>query len=329
MDINNIVFKNIKYVNSDITTSRHIAFTVTVDYVKYAGVVLTSVLTNNVGNFTFHIFSNDFFDEDLKKFELTSFKRQCNIFCHYVDENIFRVFNDPGEFSYASYYRLFIPDYLSMYTDKFFYTDVDVCILNGIDSLFNININQYCAGVVEIQGISHRNEANRVGVKRYFASGGMLINSSMWVKNNIRMMAIEKLKSKEIFRYPDMDILNIILQDKVLFIDDKFQYQYSISNSIDTENKPCRLGVSSEVVIIHYTGAIKPWHEIAKKFNISSPFLCAVNKSEWNDLELLKPKTYKDYHKAARLAKKEGSIKEIVYCYYKYVVAKIKYVLKK
>lgn len=44
-------------------------------------------------------------------------------------------------------------------------------------------------------------------------------------------------------------------------------------------------------------------------------------------MPLVEPQTYKQIHKAARLAKKEGSPKDIIYWYYKYAVAKIKHAI--
>ena len=169
-----------------------------------------------------------------------------------------------------------------------------------------------------------KNEGKRIGVNKYFVSGGFLINIINWCNNNIAQkcfdLSIDKSKK---FRYPDMDILNKVLENKVIFIDDKYQYQYSISHAIDNEVKPTKVTIPQDTVIIHYTGAVKPWHKLAETFKVAAPFIEAAKLSFWNKVDIVYPKSYKQYHKFARLAKKEGNFWDIVYWYYKYSKAKI------
>ena len=126
-----------------------------------------------------------------------------------------------------------------------------------------------------------------------------------------------------------MDILNIALENKVIFINYNYQYQYSISYSIDAENRPSMITIPSNVKILHYTGAVKPWNKIVYSFLSVKPFIDIMHLSEWNDIKLYEPNHYKQIHKAARLAKKEGNIKEVLYWYAKYSIAKIKYLLRR
>ncbi len=324
MDFKNFVIRTQEFINCDVKNSKHIAFTVTANYVQYAGVVMTTALLNGSGKFSFHIFSTEFYENDIKNIQKTAREFACNIFLHYVDGDYFKFCNDPGEFSYASYYRLVIPEYLEKYTDKVFYTDVDVCFLQDISQLWDIEMGDKCACVVQIQGDRHKNEGKRIGVNKYFVSGGFLINIINWCNNNIAQkcfdLSIDKSKK---FRYPDMDILNKVLENKVIFIDDKYQYQYSISHAIDNEVKPTKVTIPQDTVIIHYTGAVKPWHKLAEKFKVAEPFTGGVKRSFWGRVSLALPKSYKQYHKFARLAKKEGNFWDIVYWYYKYSKAKI------
>ena len=324
MSLDKFIVKSIGFNNCDVSKSVHVAFCCTADYVRYAGVVIFSALNSSKRNFTFHIFSKDFFDSDKSKMQHMAKKYKCNIFLHFVNDEDLLEYNDPGEFSYASYYRLFIPEFLGQYTDKFIYTDVDVCFLKDIGLLYDIDLKDYCAGVVEIQGDGHKSESKRVGVSRYFASGGMLININKWIENKINDKIINELKQGINFKFPDMDILNIVLEEQVLFLDEKYQYQYSIAHSIDNVDNPQDVAIPYDVVIFHYTGSIKPWHILAKNFKVAMPFLEVKQKSLWNEVPLVNFRSYKEYHKAARLAKKQGSLKDMLYFYVKYSYEKIK-----
>lgn len=323
MDFKNFVTKTQEFINCDVEDSKHIAFTVTANYVQYAGVVMTTALLNGSGNFSFHIFSTEFYENDIKNIQKTAKEFACNIFLHYIDDLFIRQWNNPGNFSYATYYRLIIPEFLKRYTDRFFYSDVDVCVLKDISSIWEFDISNVCAAVTEIQGKRHRNEWKRLGVKRYFAAGGMLINNILWNEYNITEKAIELVNSGIKYPYFDMDILNKVLENKVIFIDDKYQYQYSIAHAIDNEDMPTKIMIPEDTVIFHYTGSIKPWHKLAETFKVAAPFIEAAKLSFWNRINIVFPNSYKQYHKFARLAKKEGNFWDIVYWYYKYSKAKI------
>lgn len=324
MSLDKFIVKSIGFNNCDVSKSVHVAFCCTADYVRYAGVVIFSALNSSKRNFTFHIFSKDFFDSDKSKMQHMAKKYKCNIFLHFVNDEDLLEYNDPGEFSYASYYRLFIPEFLGQYTDKFIYTDVDVCFLKDIGLLYDIDLKDYCAGVVEIQGGGHKSESKRVGVSRYFCSGFMLINVEKWIQNEVKNKILSLLIKNKQFVYPDQDILNIVLCKNILFLEPKYQYQYSISHSIDNIKNSQDVAIPDDVVIFHYTGSIKPWHILAKNFKVAMPFLEAKQKSLWNEVPLVNFRSYKEYHKAARLARNQGDLRDMLHFYVKYSYEKIK-----
>lgn len=68
-----------------------------------------------------------------------------------------------------------------------------------------------------------------------------------------------------------------------------WQDQYSISYSIDAENRPSMITIPSNVKILHYTGAVKPWNKIVYSFLSVKPFIDIMHLSEWNDIKLYEP----------------------------------------
>ena len=325
MDLKNFVIKTEEFINCDIENSKHIAFACTENYVCFAGITLTSVLLSNKGAFSFHIFADNCSYDDLLKLNETANKFKCNVFIHYVNNDVFKESNDPGQFSIASYYRMLMPLFLDNYTDKFLYSDVDVCVLKDISYLWEIDLNGICSVVMPIQDKRHENEGKRIGVDKYFCSGVMLINISEWNKESISEKALAKSKEKVKYPYPDQDILNILLQGKEIFVDNKYQYQYSMSWLMDHTDKPSLEKLPEDIAGLHYTGASKPWHTWVQTLAAAKKYINVKKQSAWKDMPLIEPKTYKEIHKAARLAKKEGTLQQILYWYYKYAVAKIKY----
>lgn len=327
MDLKNFVTKTQEFINCDVKDSKHIAFACTENYICFAGITLTSVLLSNKGKFTFHIFADKCADNDLDKLNITAQNHKCNVFIHYVNNDIFNQSKDPGQFSLASYYRMIMPVFLEKYTDKFLYLDSDVGVYGDISYLWNVDTKGICAVVMPIQDKRHVNEGKRVGVDRYFCSGVMLINIAEWNEENISIKALKKSREDIKYLYPDQDILNILLQNKEKFVDNKYQYQYSMSYLMDHSDKPSLEKCPEDITILHYTGASKPWHSWVKTLDAAKKYVEVKQQSAWNNMPLVEPQTYKQIHKAARLAKKEGSLKDIIYWYYKYAVAKIKYMM--
>ena len=325
MDLENFVIKTTEFINCDIKESKHIAFACTENYICFAGITLTSVLLSNKERFTFHIFADKCADSDLSKLNETAQKYKCNIFIQYVNNEIFSASKDPGQFSIASYYRMIMPVFLQKYTDKFLYMDSDVGVYDDINYLWDVDTNGICAIVMPIQDKRHDGEGKRIGVDKYFCSGVMLINISEWNKQDISNKALAKSRENIKYLYPDQDILNILLQDKEKFVDNKYQYQYSMSWLMDHTDKPSLERLPEDIVILHYTGASKPWHTWVQTLAATKKYINVKEQSAWKEMPLIEPKTYKEIHKAARLAKKEGSLQQILYWYYKYAVAKIKY----
>lgn len=131
------------------------------------------------------------------------------------------------------------------------------------------------------------------------------------------------------WRYPDQDILNIILENKVKFLNKNYNYHYSLSHLLDNSDFPSSEKIPNEIIVIHFAGHSKPWHEWVKTLDAAKIYLNIKAMSQWNDLPLIKPQTYKEMHKAARLAKKEGSLKEILYWYFKYSLKKLRVIYQR
>lgn len=324
---NKFINETYKIMYNKNNESKHIAFACTNNYICYAGIVIISILNKSKDVYTFHIFTDSSTEKDNSALNDIARTNCLNIYIHYVNNNIFVNSGDPGAFSIASYYRMLMPTFMESFTDKFLYLDTDVIACRDISPIWNIHIDKKCALVMDVQGKRHVNEYARIGVERYFCSGVIFINVKEWNKEKISEAALEMSKNNVRYLYPDQDILNILLNKKTIFIDGKYQYQYSIANSIDTISNPTKEKIPEDTVIFHYIGSVKPWDKLGVKFKVAKPFCVAKEKSPWKDLPFLEPKSYKEWHKFARLAKKEGSIPDIVYYYYKYSIAKIKQIV--
>ena len=70
LNIDRFVIKSEKFLYGEAENNKHIAFTVTENYVCYSGVALTSImLVSRDNNYTFHIFSKKMILTRLKKLQ--------------------------------------------------------------------------------------------------------------------------------------------------------------------------------------------------------------------------------------------------------------------
>lgn len=325
LNIDRFVIKSEKFLYGEAENNKHIAFTVTENYVCYSGVALTSIMrVSRDNNYTFHIFSKRFKKDDIDKIEKTAERFNVNVVIYYVNENIFINCKEPGVYTYASYYRCIIPKFFSGMISRLLYLDVDVCALEDISSLWEIDISNKIVAAVK----GKDNEGAKIGVKDYFLSGGLFINILRWNNNSISEKCLEKIKEDKIYRCPDQDILNLVLENNVLLIDKKYNFHYSLSYLLDSSKKPSEEECPQNILIIHFAGHSKPWHSWVKTMKAASKYIDVKNHSAWKDMKLIKPQHYKDFHKVARLAKKESTILDIIICYMRYIMAKVNYIIK-
>lgn len=58
-------------------------------------------------------------------------------------------------------------------------------------------------------------------------------------KNNITQKALEMINSGKVYRYADQDVLNILLNGRVHYLDKKYNNKTTLSVRCDEEQKTC------------------------------------------------------------------------------------------
>lgn len=327
------VSKVIKFENNEENTvqnTKHILLCGDKNYIKYCGVTLTSILLSNPEeNFTFHIFCDDISEQDIAKVEATTEKFNTNIIIYNLDLNLLKKFstNMAGNdhISIAAYFRFIAYGELANYIDKVLYLDSDILVNGDISKFWNIDMTDKCAIVIED---AYGNDiSKRVGTEKYFNSGVMFVDLKKWSKNNYTSICIRKAMEK-VYQFLDQDILNIILDKNVIWLNKYYNYNYSLSRLMDKSKKPSAERLPKEVKICHFIGASKPWHSWVQCIDAVKQYNVVKEQSNWSDNLLITPfdmkgNKYKYMHKFARLAKKEGDYLTMLYWYIEYITHKI------
>ena len=260
-----------------------------------AGVSAVSLLINNPNIFfRFHFFLDKVSPAFLDKLKIITEQFLAEIHVYELDSNQLKALPASDVWSSAMYFRLIALDYLASDYSCALYLDADV-VCHGVLALEEHDLQGKVCGVIA-DDTSVRNKSGlRLHVpelaKTYFNSGVMFVNLKEWHSQQITQQCFDLLSgphAKKLYKYPDQDVLNILLKDKLILLDPKFNTIYTLKNELsDSTHQNYRHIIMSETVLIHYTGVTKPWHTWAN-YPASQPFYLALEKSPWT-LSDLKP----------------------------------------
>ena len=171
--------------------------------------------------------------------------------------------------SYATYFRMFISNYLPQDMDFLIYLDADILCLSNPKFVLEEEINKLknsdnvLAGLNEEVSTLHK---QRLGLKnnRYFNAGLIIINYQKWSKPETIENFLNIMNSKFAnIEFWDQDILNI-------YFDGKFSNLPINLNYISPDGKAL---YEKQINFLHFAGSNKPWYfentfkEISKYYN--------------------------------------------------------------
>lgn len=322
----NIILKKEILGNNKIiedTSSLHFAFGIDANFTIGTGVLIYSILQHNNNNMVFHIFTDSIYPEDISRFKESTYKvTNISIVIYYVNSNNFSNLPIFFTWSQAMYYRFIISKLLYNITDNVLYLDSDILCLNSFENLFYQNFSPNIAGVVSDHDsmLNYAQKAFNLNSNYYFNSGFLIINLTNWEKNNISDKAISLLLNKNNFKYYDQDVLNLLLANKTLLLEKKYNTIYHLADM----NTP----ISNDTIFLHYSGSVKPWQAWGQYHFLTPLWLKYKNNSPWKDVPIFQPKTYKQAKFMTRMSYRNKKFIKSIYWYIKYSFWKIKSKLK-
>jgi UDP-glucose:(galactosyl)LPS alpha-1,2-glucosyltransferase len=282
--------------NSEQNTVVPIVFTINDFYLSLFKVALFSLSRHASPTTTYDVY----IIHELSKAKLISLEKYCSNFPKNFRITCIKINN--AEFSkllnissckklnnnYSYYYRLFLPDILPEY-DKVIYSDADVLFLKDIKDMYDIDISDLFAGVVQLNHNSsstgmlptdgyHYFTREKNFPNKYFATGNMVMNLSQMRKRSIPQKyqaIIDRFANSFIF--PDQDILNFLFFEQVEYIPlnwcvnntllfgDTSRY-FGTNGHLSNYTKADIQHALTDPYIIHYTGK-KPDQKFPSKEN--------------------------------------------------------------
>jgi len=205
--------------------------------------------------------------------------------------------------SEATYYRIFLEDYLHPSVNEIVYLDADiVCVNDPYDLLINeVNNLKKSTYVISSKTEHLRKDSPdnflRLGMKseKYFNAGVMIIDLKKWKKQDVKNKTMKILsKSSDSLKFWDQDLLNISFDGNYKDLKESFNKvidlaSYEYLNYSVTEEEYIK-----DICLVHYAGSHKPW-------NING-ILCNLSEFYQTNYRFLMDGHYHITHKMKRLS---------------------------
>ncbi|CAG9434895.1 TPA: glycosyltransferase family 8 protein [Providencia alcalifaciens] len=257
------------------------------------GVSAVSLLVNNPSNFfRFHLFLDVVKPDFLDKLRTIAEQFSAEFNVYELDNTLLKTLPASEVWSSAMYFRLIAFEYLSSDYDYALYLDADVVCQNALNLSTDI-IKDVIAGVVADEIGVRKKSGARLNVvelsETYFNSGVMFVNLKEWHSHQVTKKCFEFLSlpnAKDLYKYPDQDVLNLILREQLVLLAQRFNTIYTLKNELsDSTHQKYKCVITSDTALIHYTGVTKPWHTWAK-YPSAKPFYDALASSPWTENDL-------------------------------------------
>lgn len=272
----------------------NIALGVDNKYFPYAGILMTSILLNSLGNkIVFHVAMNekisaenekkkDFFNNlyknaQIKIYDLTAAVDALPELSLYTDKR----------FNKAVLLRILLPEFLANDIEKLIYLDADILCIGDIKKLWEMQIpEKYIIAASQYKKKHGPEQIKRLGLKtdKYFNSGVLVINMALWKRKNItKLITACYSEFYEFFLLPDQDAINVVLQNNIYDLPYKF-------NRMLAPNDPTLDFREKDDILLHFVNEAKPWLK-GNTPVMEKLYEFYVNQSIWNDMQLLEPQT--------------------------------------
>tara|TARA_Y100000992_G_C21266827_1_gene494385 strand:- start:1062 stop:1955 length:894 start_codon:yes stop_codon:yes gene_type:complete len=185
--------------------------------------------------------------------------------------------------SMATYFRLFIGDYINKELKNLIYIDADAFAINNFDEIVTKTFEEMNQKNFTIAALDVNNYDNETRNKPYFNAGVLFIDYEKWLNNEITKKL--KTETQKDFFYHDQDILNNYFKDNFLNMNKWLNMHVVLEDYVFNQKL-----IEEEAFFVHYVGKTKPWdlegllklnsvfyHQLVKEYNNGELFFKKVS----------------------------------------------------
>lgn len=296
----------------------HIALCFDRGFIMPAGVALYSIISNNSNiNLHFHLLVSGISESECSVFsELERANTSISVY-HVTDKFDINPDTLVLGIPLSTCLRFLIPEVVDEKITNILYLDSDIICNGSLYDLVDYDLNDYIACVVsDSPDMQERVKKLNYGIDfiNYFNAGVMLINTNAWKEENITQKALEMINNGKVYRYADQDVLNILLNGRLYYLDKKYNNKTTLSVVCDEEQKNL-----SNTIIMHYVTQNKPWYKIFRARNFEHYFY----NSPWRNYKRMLAPSSSDIRLRAKVYWSERKYWKATSCYYHYLLAKL------
>ena len=270
------------------------------NYNVQATISIMSLLDNVENKLNIYIIHDEpkSFKKYLKKIKKNNNLNNIEIYKFQDNNHNFPNLND-SHVTYATYFRVFIANYLPKDIDFLTYIDADILCLQNPEHEINKVVKSLKSKGIALAGLTEGKRKTsedffiNLGLKndRYFNAGLIVIDYKQWQKLNLTesLLKIMNNNFKNII-YWDQDLMNLFFDGQYLELPRVLNYTPSESIYAD------KLPSESNICFLHYSGSKKPWYFENVFLSLSKYYQDAYKKYFANQ-----------YHATAKLKKHELS----------------------
>lgn len=241
------------------------------NYVVPTAVAMTSAIRNKASHniYHFYLLINEVTPDNLDR--LAQLRRDdVKIDFIEVDASKYSKINVKTHVPQSAALKFDIPDIIK--TNKVLYIDGDIIVCKDLEELYCTDLRDYTVAAVRDMGGELKQKFNeKVGVKKYFNSGVLLLNLKKMRDLNCSAQLIKAKIDHPEWKCMDQDAFNFVLSSNTKWLDVKYNsmmalyrsYNYNIKqiNKFYKTKYKKEISLEKDSVIIHLAGEAgqRPW----------------------------------------------------------------------
>lgn len=235
------------------------------NYNKQAFTSIYSLLSNTDSKLNFHIIHKSQDTDDFIPYKIKNHKNLNKVIVYKFKDKANFPNLDDVHVSEATYYRLFIQNYIKNDIEDLIYLDSDIICINNFDFEAKKYINKLKSSQNIIGAKTEFKSGNKEGLERfnisnknYFNAGVLFIDYKKWRQKEIGIKLIDNLvNNKQHLKYWDQDLLNLFFNGSYIELTEYLNFKVQLS---ETEFK-FTLSEKQEqnALFLHFSGKFKPW----------------------------------------------------------------------
>lgn len=249
-----------------------VAYCIDQNYLEPLEVSLFSLLSCSSRPIEVHAVSNDLTEAQKNRLtRLVALFNGSKIFFHQPIRRNLENIPIHLHFSIANFDRIYLPEILSHFNQPILYIDADTIFRADVNEIFTLFSSEFPLAACQDYLGTIFNPATRIenpqrfGFEpnnRYFNSGLLMINSSIWRERELsRQLAHFCSANPETLFLADQSAMNIVFRNQVQFFPPEWNVQ-TVHPNILTKvwDLPFIPQNHSQAKMIHFTTELKPWN---------------------------------------------------------------------